>query len=136
MAPTKKSKAAKSTESIAARLALVVKSGKYTLGYKSALKQMRSGKGTYHSIRFSRGLEREAEKVPGADLFYARSKTRTYCWKLPAAEKIGAGVLCYALKDNCASFLGHKRRTWDCCWKALPCWVSIFISILSLGSNF
>lgn len=45
MAPTKKSKATKSTESIAARLALVVKSGKYTLGYKSALKQMRSGKG-------------------------------------------------------------------------------------------
>jgi len=44
MAPTKKSKAAKSTESIAARLALVVKSGKYSLGYKSALKQMRNGK--------------------------------------------------------------------------------------------
>ncbi|KAF8415340.1 50S ribosomal protein L30e-like protein [Boletus edulis BED1] len=57
MAPTKKSKAAKSTESIASRLALVVKSGKYTLGYKSALKQMRSGK----------GLEREAEKVLWAD---------------------------------------------------------------------
>ena len=45
MAPTKKSKATKSTESIAARLSLVVKSGKYTLGYKSALKEMRSGKG-------------------------------------------------------------------------------------------
>jgi len=45
MAPTKKSKATKSTESIAARLALVVKSGKYTLGHKSALKQMRTGKG-------------------------------------------------------------------------------------------
>ena len=45
MAPTKKSKAAKSSESIASRLALVVKSGKYSLGYKSALKQMRSGKG-------------------------------------------------------------------------------------------
>ncbi|KAJ3576469.1 hypothetical protein NP233_g408 [Leucocoprinus birnbaumii] len=44
MAPTKKSKAAKSTESIAARLALVVKSGKYSLGYKSALKSMRNGK--------------------------------------------------------------------------------------------
>ncbi|KAK2465671.1 hypothetical protein APHAL10511_002215 [Amanita phalloides] len=44
MAPSKKSKATKSTESIAARLALVVKSGKYTLGYKSALKEMRSGK--------------------------------------------------------------------------------------------
>lgn len=45
MAPTKKSKAAKSTESISSRLALVVKSGKYYLGYKSALKQMRNGKG-------------------------------------------------------------------------------------------
>ncbi|KAF8726460.1 hypothetical protein AX14_007848 [Amanita brunnescens Koide BX004] len=44
MAPSKKTKAAKSTESISARLALVVKSGKYTLGYKSALKEMRSGK--------------------------------------------------------------------------------------------
>jgi large subunit ribosomal protein L30e len=68
MAPTKKSKAAKSTESIAARLALVVKSGKYTLGYKSALKQMRSGKGVCCAHRLSlRGLEREAEKVPCAD---------------------------------------------------------------------
>ncbi|KAJ6530014.1 hypothetical protein DFH09DRAFT_1250383 [Mycena vulgaris] len=39
-----KSKAAKSSESISARLALVLKSGKYTLGYQSALKQMHSGK--------------------------------------------------------------------------------------------
>ncbi|KAF8119367.1 50S ribosomal protein L30e-like protein [Boletus edulis] len=62
MAPTKKSKAAKSTESIASRLALVVKSGKYTLGYKSALKQMRIS-----LFINSRGLEREAEKVPWAD---------------------------------------------------------------------
>jgi large subunit ribosomal protein L30e len=64
MAPTKKSKAAKSTESISARLALVVKSGKYTLGYKSALKQMRSGKGEHFLSKLvSRGLELEAEKV-------------------------------------------------------------------------
>ena len=63
MAPSKKAKASKSTESIAARLALVVKSGKYTLGYKSALKQMRSGKGKL-SFTHLRGLEREAEKVP------------------------------------------------------------------------
>ena len=54
MAPSKKSKAAKSNESIAARLALVVKSGKYTLGYKSALKQMRNGKGK-HILRGSPG---------------------------------------------------------------------------------
>ena len=45
MAPAKKTKGTKSNESIAARLALVVKSGKYTLGYKSSLKQMRNGKG-------------------------------------------------------------------------------------------
>ena len=71
MAPTKKSKAAKSTESIAARLALVVKSGKYSLGYKSALKQMRNGKGK--SSRFPSscvGLERKAEKVLLADFFF------------------------------------------------------------------
>lgn len=64
MAPTKKSKAAKSSESIAARLALVVKSGKYSLGYKSALKQMRNGKGEHISLWSPQGLEREAEKVP------------------------------------------------------------------------
>ena len=66
MAPTKKSKAAKSSESISSRLALVVKSGKYSLGYKSALKQMRNGKGTYNfftsfhgdwSVRLRRSLE-------------------------------------------------------------------------------
>ncbi|KAL5511781.1 RPL30_2 [Sanghuangporus vaninii] len=55
MAPSKKSKSAKSTESISSRLALVVKSGKYTLGYKSALKQMRSGKGASVSYDFIPG---------------------------------------------------------------------------------
>ncbi|WVN88278.1 60S ribosomal protein [Cryptococcus depauperatus CBS 7841] len=44
MAPVKKSKSAKSSESINSKLQLVVKSGKYTLGYKQALKQLRSGK--------------------------------------------------------------------------------------------
>ncbi|BEJ11075.1 hypothetical protein CspHIS471_0104970 [Cutaneotrichosporon sp. HIS471] len=44
MAPTKKSKSAKHSESINARLQLVVKSGRYTLGYKQALKQLRNGK--------------------------------------------------------------------------------------------
>jgi large subunit ribosomal protein L30e len=55
MAPTKKSKATKSTESIASRLALVVKSGKYELGYKSALKQMRNGKGEHSFTALSPG---------------------------------------------------------------------------------
>lgn len=66
MAPSKKSKATKSSESISSRLALVVKSGKYSLGYKSALKQMRNGKGEHKfsclspgdwSVRLRRSLE-------------------------------------------------------------------------------
>ncbi|CAF9902894.1 MAG: hypothetical protein GOMPHAMPRED_000024 [Gomphillus americanus] len=42
MAPAKKTK--KSADSINSRLALVMKSGKVTLGYKSTLKVLRSGK--------------------------------------------------------------------------------------------
>merc|ERR1712154_656331 len=42
MAPTTK-KAKKTADSINSRLALVMKSGKATLGYKSTLKQLRSG---------------------------------------------------------------------------------------------
>ena len=43
--PTAKSKASKkSHESINNRLALVMKSGKFTLGYKTTLKSLRSGK--------------------------------------------------------------------------------------------
>ncbi|RQM05023.1 hypothetical protein DH86_00003900 [Scytalidium sp. 3C] len=41
MAPRKEKKSA---DSINSRLALVMKSGKVTLGYKSSLKQLRSGK--------------------------------------------------------------------------------------------
>lgn len=42
VAANKKSK--KSQENINSRLALVMKSGKYTLGYKTCLKTLRSGK--------------------------------------------------------------------------------------------
>jgi len=42
MVSTKKQK--KAQESINSRLALVMKSGKYTLGYKSTLKSLRQGK--------------------------------------------------------------------------------------------
>lgn len=41
-APAKKAK--KTSDSINSRLALVMKSGKYVLGYKSTLKTLRSGK--------------------------------------------------------------------------------------------
>ncbi|KAI9008584.1 50S ribosomal protein L30e-like protein [Hyaloraphidium curvatum] len=41
---TKASKSKRNMESINSRLALVMKSGKYTLGYKSTLKSIRQGK--------------------------------------------------------------------------------------------
>ncbi|GAA5880829.1 hypothetical protein JCM3774_000491 [Rhodotorula dairenensis] len=44
LAPAAQKKVKKSADNINARLALVIKSGKYTLGYKSTLKAMRSGK--------------------------------------------------------------------------------------------
>lgn len=44
MAPAKAKGVKKNAESIHSRLALVMKSGKYTLGYKSTLKTLRSGK--------------------------------------------------------------------------------------------
>lgn len=40
----------KSHESINNRLALVMKSGKYTLGYKTVLKSLRNSKGTFAII--------------------------------------------------------------------------------------
>ena len=95
MAPTKKSKAAKSTESIAARLALVVKSGKYSLGYKSALKQMRNGKGSSSSTILRLGLEPAAEKVPMLTLspfpypsVHHCSQVGVDCGQLPSAAQI------------------------------------------------
>eukprot|EP00884_Botryococcus_braunii_P002162 jgi/Botrbrau1/11947/Bobra.341_1s0013.2 len=44
MAPATSKKSKKSQESINSRLALVMKSGKYTLGVKTTLKCLRSGK--------------------------------------------------------------------------------------------
>ena len=81
MAPTKKSKAAKSTESISARLALVVKSGKYTLGYKSALKQMRSGKGEHFLSNSSLGdWSLRLRRFPLNWFFFFHSQACANCW--------------------------------------------------------
>merc|ERR1712028_239567 len=44
MSTKKASKASKSADSINSRLQLVMKSGKYTLGYKTTLKTLRQGK--------------------------------------------------------------------------------------------
>ena len=99
MAPTKKSKAAKSSESIASRLALVVKSGKYSLGYKSALKQMRSGKGSSitlslsgdWSVRLRRSLVLTmcSLRVPlPSGMFLFCSQARLDCRQLPTPSQV------------------------------------------------
>merc|ERR1711957_817208 len=59
VAQNKKSK--KSHESINARLALVMKSGKYTLGYKTVLKSLRSGKSKLVIISNNCPVLRKAE---------------------------------------------------------------------------
>lgn len=56
MAPKKGTK--KSQDNINSRLALVMKSGKYTLGYKTVLKSLRSGKCAYDC-----GAERSATEM-------------------------------------------------------------------------
>lgn len=48
MSSSSSKKQKKAMESINSRLALVMKSGKYTLGYKSTLKTLRQGKGQQH----------------------------------------------------------------------------------------
>lgn len=52
--PSKKVK--KAQESIGARLQLVMKSGKYTLGYRQALKSLRGGKGAFSDFLPMKGF--------------------------------------------------------------------------------
>lgn len=95
MAPSKK-KTSKSTESIASRLALVVKSGKYSLGYKSALKQMRSGKG--ECLSFS---------SPGAG---------AWGWEGPLADF----VLC-VVQPSLSWSLETALPSVNLSWNTMPC---------------
>ncbi|KIP08791.1 hypothetical protein PHLGIDRAFT_116923 [Phlebiopsis gigantea 11061_1 CR5-6] len=117
MAPTKKSKAAKSTESIASRLALVVKSGKYSLGYKSALKQMRNGKGEHRFFELSlRGLERDAEKVPCADVTLSSPPSRSasslgYVWLGKTAKLILIAGNCPPLRKSEIEYYAMLSKT-------------------------
>jgi len=55
-------KKAKAGEGINARIQLVMKSGKFTLGYKTVLKQLRSGK----CARASHPPRRTAPRAPPA----------------------------------------------------------------------
>jgi hypothetical protein len=133
MSSTKKSKAAKSTESIAARLALVVKSGKYHLGYKSALKQMRSGKGLSDSVTLRLGLEPEAEKVPmltfSSFSMALASQTGAHRRQLPTSTQIRDRVLRHVVKDDRAPLCRNKCCSWHRCGQTFPRWVRVNLSI-------
>ncbi|KAJ6844487.1 60S ribosomal protein L30 [Iris pallida] len=67
MAPTKKTK--KTTESINNRLALVMKSGKYTLGFKTVLRSLRSSKGEIFIVLFFSDQNPKKKKF-GLDLWF------------------------------------------------------------------
>ncbi|SSD60599.1 60S ribosomal protein L30 [Saccharomycodes ludwigii] len=64
----------KSSETINQKLALVVKSGKYTLGYKSTVKSLRQGKAKLVIIASNTPVLRKSE----LEYYAMLSKTRVY----------------------------------------------------------
>ncbi|CDH08400.1 60S ribosomal protein L30 [Zygosaccharomyces bailii ISA1307] len=64
----------KSQESINQKLALVIKSGKYTLGYKSTVKALRQGKSKLVIIAANTPVLRKSE----LEYYAMLSKTRVY----------------------------------------------------------
>ena len=73
MAPINKKKV-KSGEGINSRLALVMKSGKYQLGYKSTLKTLRNGKCKLNLLNRMDGAEFEHSEMGFAFVFDALSR--------------------------------------------------------------
>ncbi|CCE86631.1 Piso0_005132 [Millerozyma farinosa CBS 7064] len=64
----------KSNDNINAKLGLVIKSGKYTLGYKSAVKALRSGKAKLIVIAGNTPILRKSE----LEYYAMLSKTQVY----------------------------------------------------------
>lgn len=79
----------KSAESINSRLALVMKGGKYTLGYKSTIKSLRSGTGMSISFLFGQYLS-------------TISKTRHHLQQHSPPPPLHLRVFCYVIKDWCS----------------------------------
>merc|ERR1712126_649120 len=83
MAPIKK----KGNESINSRLALVMKSGKYTLGYRSTLKTLRQGKAKLVII----GTNTPQLRKSGIEYYAMLSKTGVHHYK---GDNIELGTAC------------------------------------------
>ncbi|CCE85529.1 Piso0_005132 [Millerozyma farinosa CBS 7064] len=64
----------KSNDNINAKLGLVIKSGKYTLGYKSAVKALRSGKAKLIVVAGNTPILRKSE----LEYYAMLSKTQVY----------------------------------------------------------
>lgn len=79
----------KSGENFNSRLKLVMKSGKFTLGYKSALKTLRSGKCTYPDVIYV--------ETSRPDSMLSQS-----CYnfqQLSATAEVRTGILCHAFQN-------------------------------------
>ncbi|KAI8800087.1 60S ribosomal protein [Cladochytrium replicatum] len=87
MAPAAKKATKKSIESINTRLALVMKSGKFTLGYKSTLKTLRNGKAKLIIISGNCPPLRKSE----LEYYAMLSKTGVHHY---AGDNIGLGTAC------------------------------------------
>ena len=94
-------------ESINSRLALVMKSGKVTMGYKSTLKSLRMGKcaalprrTAARALVAGKSAARRSKAGTALPAFFlSRSKARTDLEQLPAAPQVGDRVLRDACQD-------------------------------------
>lgn len=95
----------KAAESINSRLALVMKSGKYSLGYKTALKTLRSGKGeqgtqgSQAASMYHDDLHRSLPTIAVCCLLYLSSQAGHHLQQHPTCAQVRAGVLRYAFQD-------------------------------------
>ena len=84
----------KSQESINSRLALVMKSGKFTLGTKTCLKCLRSGKGTLHLQPWRSGqFATLSSRCSSGALKSARCQGSGVCIQVLPQVRSGKGML-------------------------------------------
>jgi hypothetical protein len=137
MAPTKKTKKTGS-DSINSRLALVMKSGKYVLGYKSTLKTLRSGKaklviiaGMFNALQDTANRVNLTIREQATPLLSAsRSSSTTPC--LPSAMSTTSLVTTYDYPSCCSSTLwrpGSREEAHEPHCYVVNEWIAIWVSI-------
>jgi hypothetical protein len=113
----------KAQEGINSRLALVIKSGKYTLGYKTALKTLRQGKGAVLLVSVLKRAQVVDENCCHHIIYefdYVCSEAGNYFQQLPSCSQVRSGVLRHAFEDRRASLLWKYDPSYSCrcnAWK-------------------